>query len=200
MYRLFVGVFVTIVLLGAGCAPARLDQSGEEPRPAPTPQASQAVEPPPQSPSRTYDPDRDLGGDIFHLQFTIPAGWEVEYVPSIEALNLFTLSGSGSARERSQIFIRYFDSSAFSTLRAVTIHSTEELVVGTGNYTARRYDIEKKSGVPPFPDQPSWRNERHIVTDFRDKTGFTRYYVVAARPDLDPSLYESILAGMTIVP
>lgn len=151
------------------------------------------------NPARTYDPARDLGGAIFKIKFTIPENWEVEYVPSLKALNLFALSGSGTARERSQVLIRFFDAAQFLTLSTVKINSTDDLRVGAGNYTARRYDIEKKPGVSPFADQPSWRSVRHIVTDFRGRDGFTRYYVVAANPALDHSMYEEILKSMTIV-
>lgn len=146
-------------------------------------------------------PSTDLiydGREVFPLEFDVPAGWDVEYIPSIEALNLYTLTGEGVARERSQVLIRYFDASSFLTLSTVTIHSTTDLTVGTDDYTARRYDIEKKAGVANFVDQPSWRNERHIVTDFRGAGGYTRYFVVAANPALDVAVYESLLASMTI--
>lgn len=150
------------------------------------------------TPSRTFDPATDRGGDIFKLRFAIPAGMEVEYVPSLEALNVFTVAGRGTARERSQVFIRSFDASSFLTLSTVTLHSTETLTVGQGSYDARRYDIEKKAGVADFVDQPGWRNGRHIVTDFHDATGLDRYYVVAAHPDLDPAAYQSVLDSMVI--
>jgi hypothetical protein len=149
--------------------------------------------------SRRFDPARDVGGHAFRLSFEIPEGWEVEYVPSIQSLNLFTLAGSGTARERSQMFIRYFDANRFLTLPTVTIHVTKDLTVGAEKYTARRYDIEKKAGVPDFPDQPVWRNGRHVVTDFRGREGYTRYYVVAAHPELDAAVYERVLASMRIV-
>lgn len=151
-----------------------------------------------EQPSRTYDPAVDRGGNIFNIEFTIPEGMEVEYVPSIESLNVYTVSGEGTARERSQIFIRYFNAADFLTLNTVTIHSTEDLTIGTGDYTARRYDIEKNAGVADFRDQPSWRNTRHIVTDFRADEGFTRYFVLAAHPELNTDVYESLLDRMII--
>lgn len=153
----------------------------------------------PEQPSRTYNSAQDRGGDIYKLQFTIPEGWEVEYVPSIESLNLYTVAGSGTALERSQVFIRYFDASQFLTLQTVTIHITTDRSVGTGPYVARAYDIEKKAGVASFADQPSWRNSQHTVTDFRATEGYTRYYVVAANPSLDTKVYEEVLASMKIV-
>lgn len=138
------------------------------------------------------------GETVFALDFVLPDGWDVEYVPSIESLNLYTLSGEGTARERSQIFIRYFDASSFLTLSTVEIYSTKDLVVGVHDYIARQYDIEKKPGVANFVDQPSWRNERHIVTDFKDADGYTRYYVVAKNPALDESIYQDVLSSMEI--
>lgn len=151
------------------------------------------------SPERIYSPSSDVGGDVFNIAFAIPEDWEIEYVPQIQAINLYTLSGEGPARERSQVFIRYFDASSFLTLSTVTIHKTEDLTIGTESYTARRYDIEKKSGVADFEYQPSWRNARHIVTDFRAEDGFARYYVVAGSPELDSETYERILESMEVL-
>lgn len=149
--------------------------------------------------SRTFHPATDLGGDHFPIEFTIPEGWEIEYIPSLKALNLFTLSGASPARQRSQILIRFFDAAKFLTLPTVNIYSTTDLTVGKGHYTARRYDIEKKQGVPDFADQPAWRNQRHLVTDFRGSEGFTRYFVVAANPLLDHNIVETVLKSMAIV-
>ena len=147
---------------------------------------------------RMFNPDDQLGGDIFNLTFELQPGWEVEYIHSLEALSLYESTGEGIARDRSQILIRYFDASSFLTLSTVEIYETTELTVGIGDYDARRYDIQKKTGVADFADQPSWRNERHIVTDFYDSEGYDRYYVVAANPDLDPDVYEEVLASMNI--
>jgi hypothetical protein len=149
---------------------------------------------------RKFDSVVERGGDIFKLGFEIPAGWAVEYIPSLEALNLFIVSGEGVARERSQILIRYFDAARFLTLSTVEIFETTDMIIGEEEYVARRYDIEKKQGVADFRDQPSWRNDRHIVTDFRDTSGFTRYYVVAANPALETGVYEALLKSMIIIP
>ena len=146
--------------------------------------------------SRLTEPS---GRDVFPLEMSIPGSWDVEWISSLEAWNLYDTRGAGSARERSQIFIRYFDASSFLTLQTVTIHSATDLTVGDKHYTARQYDIEKKPNVRNFVDQPSWRNERHIVTDFRGEDGFTRYFVMAANPLLDQKVYDRILSGIHIV-
>ena len=135
----------------------------------------------------------------FSIDFQIPDYWDAEYIPSLKAINLYDRAGQGSARERSQMFIRYFDASEFLTLPSVTIHDTKDLFVGKNQYTARRYEIEKKPAVADFFDQPSWRNERHIVTDFRGQEGKTRYYVVAGNPALDIAVYEEALQSMEIL-
>lgn len=138
------------------------------------------------------------GKKIFHIDFTMPADWDVEFIPSIQALNLYKVTGQGTARERSQMLIRYFDASSFLTLATVDILETKDLKIGFGGYQAKQYVIQKKFDVPNFKDQPSWRNVKHTVTDFRDKEGQTRYYVVAANPELDQKVYEDILASMMI--
>lgn len=132
------------------------------------------------------------------IDFVYPENWSVEYIPSLNAINLYDLYGEGTARERSQIFIRSFDADQFLTLPTVQIYSTKEETVGPGKYTARRYDIEKKSDVPNFSDQPLWRNKRHFVTDFRAAEGKTRYYVVAKNSELDQEVYEQVLASMEV--
>ncbi|MBI2476871.1 M23 family metallopeptidase [Candidatus Uhrbacteria bacterium] len=89
-------------------------------------------------PERRF-PNDESWESYAHLQFTVPEGFEVEYVPSIDALNVFALNGEGTARERSQIFIRYFDARAFQTLSTVNIESQSDLTVGKDGYVARRY-------------------------------------------------------------
>lgn len=150
--------------------------------------------------SRAFNPAKDLGGNIFKIRFAIPGGMEAEYVPQIKALNIFTLAGGGTARDRSQLFISYFDAADWQTLSTVTIYTTEDTRVGEGNFPAKRYDIEKKSGVADFSYQPQWRNERHIVTDFKTGPGYGRFYVFAKAPDLSNQIYESVLHGLQSAP
>lgn len=139
-----------------------------------------------------------FGRETFPIDVEIPASWDVEWIPQIEAWNLFEVAGQGSARERSQMLIRHFDASDFLTLSTVEIFETTDLTIGQGDYVARRYDIQKKAGVADFSYQPSWRNERHIVTDVRAEDGFTRYYVIAANPELDVDVYETVLTSLEI--
>ncbi len=136
--------------------------------------------------------------DFTSLDFMVPGDFDVEYIASIQALNVYRVTGVQPARERSQLLIRFFDATDFLTLSTVTVHSSQPMKIGLGNYDARRYDIEKKDGVADFKDQPTWRNQRHLVTDVRAKEGMTRYFVFAASPELDEGVYEQILSSIEL--
>lgn len=135
---------------------------------------------------------------VFALHAEVPSGWAVEAVPEIDALNLYDPTHSASSSlEQSQIFLRFFRASQFLTLSTVTIHEREELILQ--NRPAVRYVIEKQVDVADFSAQPSWRNSRHTVTDIRTTdTSPTTFYVVAARPDLDPTIYQTFLSSLMI--
>src|SRR5262245_56895164 len=79
-----------------------------------------------------------------NFQFTseIPDSWQVEAIPTIDAINIFDPNATGTNNlEKSQIFIRNFKANSFLTLSTVTIHSRTEVVIN--GPPAIRYDIEK---------------------------------------------------------
>jgi len=52
-------------------------------------------------------------------------------------------------------------------------------------------------GVADFPDQPSWRNDAHQLIDIRlQESGQSVYYVFSYTPDLDPTIFEQVLASL----
>lgn len=135
-----------------------------------------------------FDPSFRFGG-------VIPRGWRVEYVPSIESLNIYDPTAGDRAGLSSQIFIRKFTASRFLTLSTVTIHSREETLLNGRD--AVRYEIEKKSGVAPFPDQPPWRSERHRLIDVRfSKQSPSVFYVIAFRPSLEQQIEDTFLDSL----
>ena len=143
---------------------------------------------------------RNVAGAAKNFIFAvkIPVGWQAEAVPEIDAINFYDpASEDNTSLEQSQIFIRNFRANSFLTLATVTIHSRENLTIN--NRPAVRYDIEKKPGVPNFPNQPSWRNRRHIVTDIRvsDKNPSV-FYVIAKRPELDQKIYQQFLKDLAV--
>ena len=140
----------------------------------------------------------DLGAaKAFQLSATVPGHWQVEVVPEIEAINFYDPTAGGeTAKDQSQIFVRYFTADDFLTLSTVTIfNKTNTSVVGR---PAVIYDIEKKSGVADFPHQPFWRNIRHQVTDVRQSDSSpATFYVFGQRPGLDESIWTNFLNSLT---
>ena len=60
----------------------------------------------------SQDPDKTFGGQDYKMRFQIPAGMEVEYVTQDRSLNIYSLSGEGTALSRSQMRM-YSGQSAF---------------------------------------------------------------------------------------
>ncbi len=136
--------------------------------------------------------------DEFRWSAEVPAGWEAEAVPAIEAINLYDPAVSGDSNlEKAQLFIRHFEANSFLTLSTVDILQRDETTVA--GRPAVRYEIEKQVGVANFPNQPSWRSQRHTVTDVRvSDANPSVFYVIAKRPDLDQAVYDQFLASFTV--
>jgi len=132
----------------------------------------------------------------YDFTLTIPSAWQVEAVPGSQALNIYDPAAAGSSTlDKSQIFIRYFTGNDFLTLTTVDILERTSLTVG--GRPAVRYEILKKSSAPRFPQQPSWRNEQHSVTDIRvSDANPSTFYVVAQRPGLEDAVYETVLQSL----
>jgi hypothetical protein len=125
-----------------------------------------------------------------------PSGWEGEYIPALESINIYDPSLNGATTlDQSVIFIRQFFADDFLTLTTVDIFSEEATTVQ--GHSAVRYDIEKKSFIGDFPGQPAWRSARHRVTDvrFTDQDQST-FYVFAARPDLPEAMITAFLDSL----
>lgn len=187
--RLFM-IILVITLLGAGCsAPVEqgtitaTDQNGRAERPESVQEANRVD-------FSEYNP-------VFKFSADIPANFLVEYVPQIESINIYNPEAAGdSAREQSQIFIRYFEANTFLTLSTVDILAREETEIN--GHTAVRYEIQKKPGVPDFPHQPSWRNGRHKLTDIRyQKASPSYFYVFSYNPDYPEQEFEAFLRSIT---
>lgn len=161
-------------------------------------------ETPPETSTEISATRRLFAGEIpnvgLQYQFSaeIPSGWQAAWVGQTEAINLYDPSAGGdSSLEQSQIFIRFFEANRFLTLQTVTIHEQTDTTVD-GRPT-RRYDIEKKSGVANFTNQPSWRSSRHSVTDVRvTDANPSIFYVIAKRPELDQNVFDAFLASFRV--
>lgn len=141
---------------------------------------------------------QDFGAydEDFHFRAQVPDYYQVEYVSGTDAISVFDPNMTGvSDLDKSIIFIRYFRADRFLTLNSVDILSREEKVIHDRD--AVTYEIQKKTSVPDFADQPSWRNERHFVTDIRmDDSNTSYFYVFAKRPDLDQEIYDDFIESL----
>ncbi len=133
---------------------------------------------------------------VYRFSAEIPQHWGVERVKQIDALNLYDPTVAGKTpREQSQVFIRFFRANRFLTLPTVTIH--QRIKTKIGDHDAVRYEIEKKSGVINFPQQPSWRNARHRLIDIRlTRSSPSFFYVIAANPRLDETIFENLIDSL----
>ncbi len=73
----------------------------------------------------------------------------------------------------------------------------ERTELSVGSRDAVRYRVKKKAGVADFPNQPSWRNGEHEVTDIRESpSNPSVFYVVARNPSLSVEAFNHILASI----
>lgn len=133
----------------------------------------------------------------YRLSILLPENWQAEYVAASESVNLFMPSEERGPMDNSMIFIRRFDANTFLTLSTVIIH--QRFLNTIGSKPAVDYEIEKKQAVADFPNQPSWRNEKHNVTDIRESDGFSRFYVFGQNPELDEKTIYYILRSIEYV-
>lgn len=133
----------------------------------------------------------------FRFSAALPENTDVEYVPEIEAINIYgPVMAAASPRALSQIFIRHFSANDFLTLSTVDILKREPTKVN--GHDAVRYEIKKKDSVPPFPNQPSWRNDTHQLIDIRFvKTNPSEFYVFAYNPNFSSDAFEKFVQSIT---
>ena len=171
-------VFVVVIILFAGAA-VLFTKKESDPTPSDQPQESAL----PQS-NETKRLEFATVDPIYRFSAIVPISWEAIAVPQIQAINI-----------SDQIFIRSFTANTFLTLSTVDIFDRQELTIA-GHDTVR-YDIQKKAGVPNFPNQPAWRNQRHFVTDIRfSATNPSIFYVFAVNPMADPVIVEEFFKSL----
>lgn len=193
-------LFSALSLLGAGCVRPPSVSPPPVPEAAPVATSSGSASAPALSPRTTVVRLASLPGAhaAFAVQLALPASWEVEVVPEIEAINLYDPAAPGATpREKSQIFLRHFRASDFLTLPTVAVVSrTPGVVAGRPAIT---YIIEKKAGVPPFPQQPAWRNGQHRVTDVRfSDQNPSEFLVFGKLPELPDSIFDRVLESLQL--
>ena len=177
-------LILAIVFIAAGCNRAAI------------PAETNSVEQPAMQAEETSTVDFSSVNSTYKFSGKIDADWKVEYIPSVESINIYNPAIEGkTSLEQSQIFIRYFRANDFLTLSTVDILSREEANVA--NHPAVRYEIKKKAGVANFPNQPSWRSGQHKLIDIRlSATNPSLFYVIAYNPDLDSNIFEEFISSL----
>src|SRR3989338_6194707 len=132
----------------------------------------------------------------FEFSVEIPKEWKVEAVPAVEAINFYNfLNNANPSLEKSQIFVRHFEANSFLTLSTVNILERKEITIN--GRPAVQYIIEKKTGVANFLNQPTWRSQKHTVTDIRvSDSNPSVFLVIAKNPELDEAIYQHFLESI----
>lgn len=122
--------------------------------------------------------------------------FEAEYISQLRAINVYNPGlPDGNNMEKSQIYITFFRANRFLTLDSVEITQREPMVVK--GREAILYEITKKSSIPDFLGQPSWRNLKHKALDVRfTKTNPSYFYAFAYNPDLPENVFNDFINSL----
>ena len=134
----------------------------------------------------------------FSFSAEIPKELEVEYIPQLKAINIYTPTLQGDDNiEKSQLYISFFKASKFLTLSTVDITKQDKMIIKV--YEAILYEITKKDGVPNFLGQPNWRNFKHQALDIRlTKDSPSYFYSFAYTPDLEEKVFNDIIDSIVM--
>lgn len=129
----------------------------------------------------------------FNFSARIPKNFDVEYVPESASINIFDPNSVEKTNlEKSVIFIRQFSANDFLTLQTVDVLHKED--TEKSGHPAVSYEIEKKSEVPNFPNQPTWRSEKHSLVDIRYSTlNPSVFYVFAYNPSFSKEAFDAFI-------
>ncbi len=129
----------------------------------------------------------------FRFSAKLSSGWQVEYIPQITAINIYNPSLTATTTlEKSQVFIRYYESDKFLKLTTVDFYNQESAKIS--GHDAVRYEIGKKAGAPNYAYQPSWRNGRHKLVDIRfSKSNPSSFFVFAYNPAVPAAEFDKFI-------
>lgn len=141
--------------------------------------------------STTDLPDRDPG---FSFDMKIPAGWRVEYLAAVKAINLYVEKGSGTTLERSQMVIQLPIS-----LSQYRIASTEKKTYNTITADQQRLipktGFQRQAGLPGFM---VLTHDQYVV--HASATSDATKYLISRNPQVISETVENILRTMTLQP
>lgn len=133
----------------------------------------------------------------FLFSAKIPKEFEVEYVSSIRAINIYNPSQPGDSNiEKSQMYLSFFKASKFLTLGTVEITRQDKMTIQ--GREAILYEITKKEAVPIFSGQPSWRNIKHQAIDIRlTQDSPSYFYSFAQNPNLPQKMFDDFINSLS---
>jgi hypothetical protein len=193
--RLLITLF-TILFLGIGCSSDKNVPAVSDAEDAVDQVLGVASEIEEEEQMPTKRVDFSGNDSVYRFSAVIADEFEVEYVPEIQSINIYDPSlEKESDREKSQIFVRFFEASSFLTLSTVDILNQEE--TESKGRDVVRYEIAKKSSVLDFPNQPSWRNEQHKLIDIRYRKGSPSFfYVFSYNPEYPEQDFEKFIQSL----
>lgn len=183
-----------VALLAAGCNSKPETPTTSESTTQNTDQETPAENTPEQSASQTIEFSKL--NQTYKFSGKVPSSWMVEYIPSINSINIYDPANAGSSNlEKSVFFIRNFSANDFLTLGTVDIlNRSQDNING---HAAVRYEIKKKPDVAKFSGQPSWRSGQHRLIDIRyEQTNPSLFYVIAYSPELKTEQFESFISSL----
>ncbi len=136
------------------------------------------------------------------LSFELPPDWDVEYVPSTNALNLYQVSGSGTAMSRSQMMIWSVKATDFlAPVPGANVLVATDAVVGDESYPARVYAVSPTLTAEEYQDKnfDHSKDDSRVITEFY-RVGDSRVYLIEANTEhvTDWAEPERVLATLHI--
>lgn len=132
----------------------------------------------------------------FLFSAKIPKEFEVEYIPQLKAINIYSPFFQGESNiEKSQLYISLFRASKFLTLNTVRITRQDKMTIQ--GHEAILYEITKREEVPNFLGQPHWRNIAHQAIDVRlNQDSPSYFYSFAKNPTLSQKIFDDFINSL----
>lgn len=134
-------------------------------------------------------PERD---PAYSFSLSLPVSWRAEYVAAAKAMNMYDKSIVGSSITASQMFVTYYNGSAFSSIDLIPDSSAAN--IKAGNQPTQTYD--RVTNVPTAPSGfPSWWPQSHHVVEVKtgDAAPYT-FYVFDFAPTLSWTAINNVIS------
>lgn len=136
-------------------------------------------------------PDRD---PAFEFTMNIPKTWRVEYIATTKAINIYDPSLTGTAVDKSQLFIQYYVGKDFKD-SSRAIDPVEDTTIANGN-AVHQQNLSASGAASAM--YPAWLVQAHQLTDIRTgtKNPYT-FYSVHAAPTISNDMRSTVLNSLS---